>query len=217
MLSNPVKGLGRWGVRSLCSADPAPFQGPRVASPFTYSPIPHAQRARPSGSHDVRAAFTRPYQAVARPAVLRLLTDTHKSCVFNRSCWHQNTYPAGVLVSCSLTWAGFACSMCPYCSPALNDLGPRPPPMTAYRTRDCGNCRAYTVIWGTFRKPRKRRAVSSVGLERLLTSRRSPVRVLGAPANIFSNLQDISPCADAYVSSLCQQRSRSRVATIGTR
>ncbi len=160
MLSNPVKGLGRWGVRSLCSADPAPFQGPRVASPFTYSPIPHAQRARPSGSHDVRAAFTRPYQAVARPAVLRLLTDTHKSCVFNRSCWHQNAYPAGVLVSCSLTWAGFACSMCPYCSPALNDLGPRPPPMTAYRTRDCGNCRAYTVIWGTFRKPRKRRAVS---------------------------------------------------------
>ena len=42
---------------------------------------------------------------------------------------------------------------------------------------------------------------------------------LGAPANanIFSNLQHLSPCADASVSSLCQQRSRSRVATIGTR
>ena len=67
--------------------------------------------------------------------------------------------------------------MCPYCSPALNDLGPRPPPITAYRSRDCGNYRAYTVIWGTFRRPRKRRAVSSVGLERLLTSRRSSLRV----------------------------------------
>ena len=82
-----------------------------------------------------------------------------------------------VLVSRRITWYRFACSMCPYCSPALNDLGPRPPPITAYRSRDCGNYRAYTVIWGTFRRPRKRRAVSSVGLERLLTSRRSSLRV----------------------------------------
>ena len=38
-----------------------------------------------------------------------------------------------------------------------------------------------------------------------------------ANTNIFSNLQHLSPCADASVSSLWRQRSKSRVATIDTR